>query len=145
MMLRLLALLFFCVCTTSFCTGQHFYVYDEETLIDSLVASWPAGLSAEKDSLQIDSLGKSKIADLKAWLYRINERCYFSPEEIEKAEAKFRREPLLLENAEALLHNIIPSFDSIVKFTITERIQQFAKDNDLPLVSAHAILYKEEE
>lgn len=146
MVLRLLTLLFFFVCTTSFCTGQHFYVYDEEKLIDSLVVSWPAGLVAENDRIKLEHLWKSKIEEIEVWIADM-QGCRLSPfskENLEQTQEKFLEEQRLLKSADDLLHRIPPAFDSIINFTLTERIQQFSLENDIPLVPAHAILYKEE-
>jgi hypothetical protein len=123
--------------------GQHFYVYDEEKLIDSLVASWPAGLVAERDSLKIYSLGKRKVKHLNSWVNAQLQYCH-SQESLKKAEANFLKEKQILVSTEDLLLRIIPVFDSIFNLAVTERIQQFTVENDVPLVPAHAVLYKDE-
>ncbi len=143
---RLLALLFFSFSTTSYCVGQHFYVYDEEKLIDSLVANWPAGLSAEKDRVKLEYLWKNKIEAVEAW-YTSMQECRLSPfsqENLEKIQKRSLEEQRLLEGANYLLHNIKPTFDSIVNLAVTKRIHQFTAENDVPLVPAHAVLYKNE-
>jgi len=141
MALRLLTLLFFSVCTTSFCVGQHFYVYDEEKLMDSLMISLPEALSAKQDSLYISTLGKHKIDSLNTWMHSIQERCSFSQEFIDSVNEKLQKEQHLLEGADYLLHKIMPTFDSIVRVNISDRIQEFTMDNELVLLPSYALLY----
>lgn len=140
---RLLALLFFSFCTTSYCVGQTYYVYDEEKLMDSLIVSLPEALSAKQDSLYISTLGKYRIDSLNAWMHSIQGRCSFSQEFIDSVNEKLQKEQDTLKKADDLLSRLVPTFDSIVRVNITDRIQEFTVNNELVLLPSYALLYSD--